>query len=219
VFRSERDRPGIWWRSADGAGDAERLTETSGPIHSPYSWTPDGRTLLLALFHSYGHQEIASVTPPDPTVRVELDGAFAQLDAQVSPDGRWLAYQSDETGRFEIYVRPFPDLRARRWQVSTRGGMAPRWHPHGGELYYYDGAGLTAVAVESNGEFRVGPSRSLFSLDWISTRLGPDYDVAPDGERFLFIRPVRRSPGESPTDLVYVRHFLAELTRRPPASR
>jgi Tol biopolymer transport system component len=124
AFRSERERPGVFRRAAQGTGTAERLTATDGPIHSPYSWTPDGRTLMLAVFRSFRHQAIGSVTPPETTVRILLDGDFAQLDPQVSPDGRWLAYQSDETGRFEVYVRPYPDIESGRWLISSAGGTA-----------------------------------------------------------------------------------------------
>jgi Tol biopolymer transport system component len=219
TFRSEREGPGIWWRSSDGSDDAERLTTTRGPIHSPYSWTSDGKTLLLAVFHSYRHQQIASVTPPDATVRVLLAGEFAQLDPQASPDGRWLAYQSDESGRFEVYVRPFPDVQASRWQVSTQGGMAPRWNPRGGEILYFTGAGLSVVRVQTDGRFSMGPPTALFDLDPAGSRLGPDYGVAPDGERFLFSRSVGAPDGAAPPHIVYVQHALGERFTEPGRGR
>jgi eukaryotic-like serine/threonine-protein kinase len=135
AFRSEREGPGLFRRDAQGAGPIERLTSTDGPIHSPYSWTPDGRTLLFALFRSFRNQAIASVTPPDRTIKVLLDGDFAQLDPNVAPDGKWMAYQSDESGRFEVYVRPYPAVDKGRWQISTDGGTSPRWNPDGRELF------------------------------------------------------------------------------------
>jgi Tol biopolymer transport system component len=82
AFRSEREGPGIFRRDAQGAAPIERLTTADGPIHSPYSWTPDGRTLLLALFRSFGRQAIASVTPPDSTVRVLVEEARARLTSR-----------------------------------------------------------------------------------------------------------------------------------------
>ncbi|MGE0864114.1 MAG: protein kinase [Vicinamibacterales bacterium] len=199
AFRSERGGPGIFRRDAQGAGPIERLTETAGPIQSPYSWTPDGKTLLMAVFRSYSSQAIASVTPPSREVKVLLDGDFAQLDPQVSPDGRWLAYQSDETGEFEIYVRPYPAVESGRWQVSVDGGRSPRWNPDGGELFFFDGAGIAVSAVAAGAAFRAGAPRRLFEVQPLSGRLGPDYEVDPGAGRFLFILPpaARNAPAES----------------------
>jgi serine/threonine-protein kinase len=206
AFRSEREGPGIFQRDWQGAGPIERVTATDGPIHSPYSWTPDGKTLLFALFRSFNRQAIASVTPPDPTVHVLLDGEFAQLDPQVSPDGRFLAYQSDETGRFEIYVRPYPDVTRGRWPVSTTGGTSPRWSLDGRELFYYDGTGLVSVAVTSAADaLSMGRSARLFPVAVFGGRLGPDYEIGRDG-RFLFIVP---GPPAQPRDahLVFVQNW------------
>ncbi|MEZ5421038.1 MAG: hypothetical protein R2708_27375 [Vicinamibacterales bacterium] len=186
--------PGVFLRDAQGAGPIERLTETSWPIHSPYAWTPDGRTLLLAIFRGFNSQAIARVTPPSTEVEVLLDGDFAQLDPQVSPDGRWMAYQSDESGGFEIYVRPYPNVRAGRWQVSRRGGMSPRWNANGRELFFFDGGGLTAVPVTTSGTFAAGAPRRLFPLLPTMGSLGTDYEVAADGRRFLFILPEAGPP-------------------------
>ena len=189
AFRSEREGPGIFQRDWQGAGPVERVTATDGPIHSPYSWTPDGKTLLFAVFRSFSRQAIASVTPPDPAVRVLLDGEFAQLDPQVSPDGRFLAYQSDETGRFEVYVRPYPDVNRGRWPVSMTGGTSPRWSLDGRELFYYDGTALVSVPVTTNGDtLSVSRSAKLFPVQVFGGRLGPDYEIGRDG-RFLFIVP------------------------------
>ena len=213
AFRSEREGPGIFQRDPQGARPIERLTSTDGPIHSPYGWTPDGKTLLFALFRSFRHQAIASVTPPDATVRVLLDGNFAQLDPQVSPDGRWLAYQSDETGRFEVYVRPYPDVNAGRWQVSTAGGTSPRWNPNRGELHYLDPSGLMSVPVSSSTSFSAGEPRRMFAVKPFGGRLGGDLEVAPDGERFLFILD---GPPEAvrPSHLVVVQNWAEELRAR-----
>jgi serine/threonine-protein kinase len=213
AFRSEREGPGVFVRDAQGAGPIERLTSTDGPIHSPYSWTPDGRTLLLAVFRSFRQQAIASVTPPDRTVRVLLDGDFAQLDPQVSPDGRWLAYQSDESGRFEIYVRPYPNVEAGRWQVSTGGATSPRWSANGLELFFVDRTGLLAVPVTPGTAFEAGRPRRLFGVKPFGGRLGADFEVSSDGRRFLFILDgAARTP--DPTELVFVEHWSEELHSR-----
>jgi serine/threonine-protein kinase len=206
AFRSERAGPGIFARDIQGAKPVVRLTETSGPIQSPYSWTPDGRTLLLAVFRSYSRQAIASVTPPSTEVRVLLDGEFAQLDPQVSPDGRWIAYQSDETGRFEIYVRPYPDVESGRWQISPNGGTTPRWNPRGGELFYFDGSGLVAAPVGTGPVFTAGTPSRLFEVQPPAGRLGTDYEVDGSGARFLFILPAS-DPATAPESFVLVQHW------------
>lgn len=213
AFRSEQEGPGIFMRDARGTGAIQRLTATDGPIHSPYSWTPKGETLLLAVFRSFRQQAIASVTPPDPTVRILLDGDFAQLDPQVSPDGRWLAYQSDETGRFEIYVRPYPDVDRGRWLISSAGGTSPRWNPRGGELFYHDGESIVRVAVSAGDAFRASPGTRLFDVKPFGGRLGPDFELTSDGQRFLFLIP---APADvpPPAGLVVVQNWMSNLASR-----
>lgn len=213
VFRSEREGPGVFRRDAQGTGPIERLTTTGGPIHSPYSWTPDGKTLLLAVFRSFRNQAIASVTPPETTVRILLDGDFAQLDPHVSPDGRWLAYQSDETGRFEVYVRPYPDVDAGRWLISTGGGTSPRWGPAGRELFYYDGEAIVRVPVDATPTFASGRSARLFAVKPFGGRLGPDFEVSRDGQRFLFLIPTATDAPRS-SGLVFVQNWAQNFATR-----
>lgn len=213
AFRSEREGPGVFRRDAQGAGIAERLTTTDGPIHSPYSWTPDGKTLLLAVFRSFRNQAIGSVTPPDTTVKILLDGNFAQLDPHVSPDGRWLAYQSDETGRFEVYVRPYPDVEAGRWLVSSAGGTSPRWGRDGRELFYYDGEALMRVPVGAGDTFAAGRPARLFTVKPFGGRLGPDFEVTSDSQRFLFLIPTATEAPRS-TGLVLVQNWVQALRDR-----
>ena len=213
AFRSEREGPGVFRRDAQGTGTTERLTATDGPIHSPYSWTPDGRTLLLAVFRSFRQQAIGTVTPPQTTVRILLDGDFAQLDPQVSPDGKWLAYQSDETGRFEVYVRPYPDVESGRWLISGAGGTSPRWSGDGRELFYHDGDSLVRVPVSATPAFAPGRPTRLFAVKPFGGRLGPDFEVAADDQKFLFLLP---AASESPraVDLVLVQNWAQMLTAR-----
>jgi hypothetical protein len=144
---------------------------------------------------------------------VLLDGEFAQLDPQVSPDGRWLAYQSDESGRFEIYVRPYPDVLAGRRQVSAGGGTSPRWSRDGGELFFVDEAGLLTVPISAGQPFTLARPRRLFSVKPFGGRLGADFEVAPDGQRFLFIMD-GGAQAPDPTELVFVQHWSEELRSR-----
>jgi serine/threonine-protein kinase len=212
VFRSDRDGGGLFRARVDGTGEVERLTQSDGAFHTPHGWTSDGTSLLFTEFRSYTEQALAVLAPDGAAPRRMLGGPFAQLRPQVSPDGRWIAYQSDESGRFEVYVRPFPSLEGSLVKVSTAGGTSPRWTQHGRELVYYDGRGFLAVAADGFSTFTpVKPAR-LFDFSPYTGRLGPDYDVTPDGRRFLLIRSAEESPA-SRAQLVLVQNWLDELRR------
>ena len=193
AFRSERDGGGIFLADADGAGRVDRLTSSAGPqrpAHTPYTFTPDGHTLLFTELRSYADQDIGAVTlGAPPRASMILRGPFAESRPALSPDGKWLAYQSDESGRFEIYVRPYPDVDASRVQVSTRGGTSARWGSGGHELFFFDGAAMVAVPVSVSAKdprVTLGAARRLFDATRFSERLGPVFDLARDG-RFLFL--------------------------------
>jgi serine/threonine-protein kinase len=138
VFRSERDGGGLFRRTAGATGEVERITTSDGPFQTPYSWSPDGRELLFSELRGYRLQRIRSVTVENHDVRTLLDGDFAQLRPRVSPDGRWLAYQSDESGRFEAWSRrtstspnsshsPLRGCSDRSVRRSPRDLPLPRW--------------------------------------------------------------------------------------------
>jgi serine/threonine-protein kinase len=220
VFRSERQGPGIFIRDAQGAGAIERLTETQGPLHSPSGWTPDGRTLLFGLFRSFRNQAVAAVSPPERTVRILLDGDFAQIEPQVSPDGRWLAYQSNESGRPEIYVRPYPAVETTRWQISTGGGSTPRWRRDGKQLFFLDPSGVMAVTTSASPQaFTHDAPRRLIQRELqFSARASSDFDISPDGERFLFAATASTADPQ-PVHLVLVQHWVQELRQRLAQSR
>jgi serine/threonine-protein kinase len=213
VFRSEQQGGGLYRRAADGTGDAERLTSSDGTMHTPHGWAPDGR-LLFTEFHSYSRQAILSVDPNAPAgVTRILDGAYAQLRPHVSPDGRWLAYQSDESGRFEVYVRTFPNVDGGRWQVSRNGGTSPRWSADGRTLFFYDGRGLLASSIAGGTVFSSGTPARLFDYSPFSGRLGPDYEVSRDGQRFLMIRSAADTPSTR-AQLVLVQNWLTALSAK-----
>ena len=145
VFRSDRDGGGLFFSTVDGR-ETRRLTVSAGALHTPHGWA-GGRQLLFTEFRSYTQQVFGAVDLDVGGVRYLVSGEFAQLRPRVSPDGRWLAYQSDESGHHEIYVRPFPRLSNGVWQASTNGGTSPRWSKRGAELLYYDGRGILSVDV------------------------------------------------------------------------
>ena len=128
----------------------------------------------------------------------------------MSPDGRFLAYTSNETGDYEIYVVPFPNTGAAKWAVSTRGGVEPAWSHSGKELFYRDGSSnLVAVEVKTTPTFSLGQSTVLFPIGGYRSRtLDPEYAVSPDDRRFLMIR---RFVPNAPDKLIVVENWFEEL--------
>ena len=128
-------------------------------------------------------------------------------NARFSPDGRWLAYQSNETGRMQVYVVSYPDLAEKR-PVSTEGGTEPAWRPRGGELYYRNGPSMMAVNVSTTPKLEIGTPRQLFRSSFPEDLYGDrSFDVMPDGEHFLMFEP---DPAAAP-ELRVIRNWAAEL--------
>jgi Tol biopolymer transport system component len=223
IFTSERGGAGLrnlWWQTADGTGAAERLT-TSGQVQRPTSVARDGSAILFQEQHGtsidlmrlplYGDRR------PVPLLRT----AFVNENAMISPDGRWLAYESNESGRVEIYVRPYPDTAGAQWPVSTTGGTRPLWARNGQELFFMaaDG-GLMRVPVEAAGAtWNAGQPVRLFAGPYFASPPSPQrtYDVSPDGQRFLMIKT--SAGGKAPPSLVVVQHIEQELKRLAPATK
>jgi serine/threonine-protein kinase len=202
VFQSDRAGTDIYRRDAQGAGPSERLTEQGVQLGGPHSLTPDGRTILFGLRTS-----IASVTPPSTEVHTLFSGTALMTDPRVSPDGRYLAYQSSASGRSEIWVSEYPPKPSRRWPVSTGGGTLPRWGRGSRELFFVDQSGLMMAALDGD------PPQAAASRVW--TAPGEqvlDYDIAPGGQRFLVVLE-KRSASTAPRVIV-VRNWLEELRAR-----
>jgi hypothetical protein len=142
-------------------------------------------------------------------------GPFAEQSPQLSPDGRWLAYTSDESGRFEVFVQPFPDPGA-RIQISTEGGEEPRWSRNGRELFYLRDERMMAVEISTTGALKAGAPRTLFEGRYVrSPNAVAGYDVAADG-RFLMVQPLHPDP---PTNQIHVvLNWTEELKRRLPTN-
>ncbi len=202
----------IFWRMADGGGAEERLTTGEGN-HAPGSWSPNGDVLL---FVTAGvGWDIMALQLPERETQPFVQTPFYEGVPQFSPDGRWVAYPSDESGRWEIYVRPYPRQEA-KWQISTDGGTEPVWNPNGRELFYRSGNSMMAVDVTSKPVFRAGRPRVLFAGHYVLSAGGPtNYDVSPDGRRFLM---VQRSGQDqtTPTQIVTVLNWFDELKRLAP---
>ena len=145
-----------------------------------------------------------------------LGTPFNEGGARFSPDGRWLAYVSNESGRPEIYVQPYPGPGG-KWQVSTEGGTEPLWNRNGRELFYRSGNKMMTVETTTQPGFTVGKPRMLFEGEYLATeypQLGSDYDVSADGQRFLMVKEIERT--ESSAQINVVLNWLDELKRRVP---
>jgi peptidoglycan hydrolase-like protein with peptidoglycan-binding domain len=196
------DRSGnfdVYSQSADGS-DGPKLEFASPGFQAPNSVTPDGtRLIVLDQF-----KDLASInlTDADRRLAYVLNSNADERLGEISPDGKWLAYESNEGGnQFEIFVRPFPDVRQRREKISINGGRYPRWAPRGtDELYYVDLSGeMMAASVKLLPELRLGRVTKLF--DWVkppSEVSGRQYDVSPVDGRFLIVKPVTQD-SEGPT--------------------
>jgi len=146
---------------------------------------------------------------------------FNELNGEISPDGRWVAYQSNESGQDEIYVRPFPDADRGRWQISTGGGTRPLWARSGKELFYLGPSGaVMSASVEGGSTFRAGRPTRLFEGRYLTfaTVAGRTYDVSPDGQRFLMLKPGDTDSTAAPTSLVVVQNWFEELKRLVPTN-
>jgi serine/threonine-protein kinase len=154
-------------------------------------------------------------------VRPLLATPFSERNGAVSPDGRWLAYESNESGQFEIYVRPFPEVEAGKWPVSAGGGTRPLWARSGRELFYRapDGAVMGVQVEAGGGRFRPSPPATLVEARYYgggSSFLGRTYDVTPDGARFLMIKEGGESTDTAAPAIVVVQHWVEELKRLVP---
>jgi serine/threonine protein kinase len=226
LFRADlTSDPGIWWVRADGAGEPVRLMDADTTDMPANSLSPDGRTFIYSAAGDRGDQDLwtvaLDVTDPDrpkaekPVLFFRSPGD--ERAAAISPDERWVAYQSTEAGRNEVYVRPFSTSTSAggKWQVSMNGGRAPVWSRTARELFFIEGDRIMVCEyMVANGLFV--PSKPRV---WSETMLWipgfTAYDIAPDGKRFAIFQ--RATPNQSePQGITLLLNFFDEIRRRSP---
>jgi Tol biopolymer transport system component len=218
AFVSDRDRArNLYWQRTDGSDDPERLT-TSEHNHTPMSWSPDGQLLIFGEINPVTGFDIWVLRMSDRKAQPVLCTAANESSPRFSPDGRWLAYASDESGRQEIYVRPYPGPGG-RWQISADGGREPVWNRNGRELFFRNGDRMMAVEIATQPGFSAGKPRMLFEGSYEPTVFTvANYDVAPDGRRFLMLKHSEQEAA-APTHINVVLNWFEELKRRVPPGK
>ena len=186
TFASEREgQRMLFWKPVDSGGSAERLTSGDRP-QVPGSWSPTGDTLAFVQLDAATGGNIWMLSPKDSdSTEVFLDTRFEQSQPEFSPDGRWLAYVSTESGGHQVYLQPYPGP-GRKLPISTRGGFSPAWSASGRELFYRYDKKIWAVEIGENGS--AGNPVPLFGGPYLSNVQFRSYDVTPDGQSFLMIR-------------------------------
>ncbi len=190
----------IYWTLADGSGGTERLT-TSPFFQVPETWSPDGRTLAFSEFQPQTDWDIWMLPLSGRKPQLFLRTPFHDGARSFSPDGRWLAYFSDESGRGEVYVRAYPGPGP-KIQVSTQGGGQPLWARNGRELFYRADEAVLSVDVTLQPSFAASKPRELFRGPYHTMISAAQYDISPDGQRFLMILPDPREG--APTQVTVV---------------
>jgi serine/threonine-protein kinase len=211
----------VYWKAADGMGEIEKLGSVPDLELYPHSWSKDEKAFVthettMTLYQA----DIGMMSMEGDHARKPLlNGKHNEIEPRVSPDGQWMAYQSNESGKDEVYVRPFPDVSKGQWQVSTNGGDSPLWSPDGQELFYRSGESFIAVDIETEPVFKRGKSQVLFKGTYFSDSdffAFVHWDIHPDGKRFLMLKP---SAAVSPRRINIVLNWLEELRQRVPASK
>jgi len=197
----------VFLRRADAAIPAEGVLDVDGPVQE-IEFTPDGEWMVVRVA---GDIYLQGTEPGSELVPLIADSTATEMNFTVSPDGRWIAYVSDETGQLMVYVRPFPNVDDGKWPVSLRSGTSPRWAPDGSELFYRTSdAQFMAAEITSGPTLIVGERRVMFPYrGMVANNSHAQYDVHPDGERFFMIQlgdPTMTS------NVVVIENFSQELT-------
>ncbi len=225
AFGSNKQGQGnLFWQRADGSGGLERMTTSEYP-QAPMSWSPNGQLLSFVQANPTTGFDIWMLRMGDASAssgQVRKAQPFLQTRynegaARFSPDGRWLAYVSDESGRREIYVQPYPGPGG-KWQISTEGGTEPVWNPNGRELFFRRGEKMMSVDIATQPSFAAGKLRLLFEGPYQPLPAATNFDVSPDGQRLLMLKPSAAAEA-APTQINVVLNWFEELKQKVPAGK
>jgi Tol biopolymer transport system component len=206
----------IYWRLADGSGGSQRLTAFGEYGHNVGSWSPDGQFLSFEEVNPTTNRDVWVFYLKDRKAEPFLHTQFNETAPEFSPDGRWLAYASDESGRYEIYVQPYPGPGG-KWQISLDGGTEPRW-ARNGEIFYRSGSKMMVVETATRGGFSAEKPKMLFEGRYMPTLATiTNYDVTPDGQRFLMIKASEEKT--SATQINVVLNWFEELKQKVPTGK
>ena len=199
----------VFTKPADGSGEAEPLLAT--PTNKwGFDWSADGKYLVGS-----GEGKLWYMRSEESASTFEkvmfLDTPFDAVGPDLSPDAKFLTYESNESGRYEVYVQPFPDGGA-KWQVSTNGGSQPRWYGDGKEIFYVEEGTMMAVSVTTSPAFSVGAAQPLFEDRAALEGRGQLYDVTPDGQRFVVVETL--GDADAGQALHVVQNWFAEFRNR-----
>jgi serine/threonine-protein kinase len=219
AYLSMREGGGINWKAADGTGVDEKLASSPDRALIPWSWSSDGKTLVMEEYF-VGKYDIEMLSMEGDHARNPLlqHEKYSELQPQISPDGRWMAYLSDESGQMEVCVRPFPEVNKGLWQVSTGGGAAPLWSPNGRDLFRLGGDSVMAVSVQTGPTFSPGTPKANFRSTYVGLTSGTPWDISPDGKQFLMMKELgpRASAFGAPPEISIVLNWFEELKQRVP---
>jgi len=210
MFISDREIPSrAYTRRADATGEAAQVASVSAGVVVEATYTADGAWMV---FRTEVPNDLYGLRVGVDTVATPLFVTeHSERQPTVSPDGRWLAYISDESGRYEVYVRPFPNTDGGKWSVSVDGGREPLWSHSGRELFYRSGGMLVSAQIVPGPTFAIGERRPLFGVIQYSTSTSyRQYDVTPDDQRFVMIE----FGGDELGELVLMENWFEVLRER-----
>jgi Tol biopolymer transport system component len=205
VYTTLRDGNGVYSKPV-GGGQSESLLKGDGQVFEAML-TNDAKRIIYRLHGIPGDLHFVHRDSSNKP-HVLVDSRFDERSPALSPSDKWVAYVSDETGRDEVYVRPFPE-GAGRWLISAASGTEPRWSRDGRELFYRNADTLFAVQVQTQSGFAAGERTALFTGRFLENLRHATYDVHPDGQHFIFIT----SDGDDSGELILVQNVMAGATR------
>ena len=218
TYNSERDGTDkLYWKAADGSSEEEVLWQKQ-PYLLPGSWSPDGKHHAFYEINEGTVRDIGVLSLQDSSKSLFVSTEANETSPVFSPVGNWIAYTSNETGGYEVYVQPYPVTGA-KYQISNGGGSEPVWAPDGNELFYRNGDKMMVVTIETNPVFKGGTPRKLFE-GYLGTRDNDEfrarYDIHPDSDRFLMIK---QEEGKRINHINVVLNWFEGLKRNVPGGK